>query len=568
MAVLGVALFMHARALTASSTFRLGAGALTFASGAAVVLVFILMRSMPHKRKLAAALAVSASSVVGALRWAYGTWAPDLAAIATSRAAVVYFLVTGLLGLGITYWLDDQENIKLNNTVSAVLHLSGLLLVYLGTTSEPASLALVAMLVASRVLAPLVARVPRGAAWLGSRLGAVAAAVAAALGAVSAAAAAHAKARATDAGPAPARTPTLSKARRRPAGRRIEGAGVLLSEDEAREAAQEDSRLRREEELRLLRAQELLAARAAGSGNANVGAGSATFSPWLNGGATQRQRQLEPPPPPPQQQQQQTVWRWPSSQEAEAKPAQRGAVDQQQQQQQQERKVQQAINFQQQQQPVTAAPASGGWFSRWSSGAPATTQAAPAAAARGGAATPLHLRTPPPDPLAAVQPAVQPASPARHGTRHLQQPKQPRQRPRKDDPGLSDDEGGPPARSPWSQERLVVDIRSPPSAHRATPASPPRTSGAAPARAQPASPRGGDVSPLVAAGKIFNAESSRVIQIGKGKYEELVGKGYTPDFKNGVLLPPDGGGARAGASGSGAGPRSTPPQRTARSRRG
>ncbi|GBF93748.1 hypothetical protein Rsub_06080 [Raphidocelis subcapitata] len=595
MAVLGVALFTHARALTASSTFRLGAGALTFASGAALVLVFILMRSMPHKRKLVAALAVSASSVVGAMRWAYGTWAPDLAAIATSRAAITYFLVTGLLGLGITYWLDDQENVKLNTTVSAVLHLSGLLLVYLGTTSEPASLALVALLVASRLLAPLTARVPRGAAWLGARLGAAATAAAAAAGALSAAAAARAKARATDAGPVSARAPTPSKPRRRPVGRRMEGAGMLLSEDEAREAAQEERRLRREEEARLLRAQQLLQARAGGSGDGGVdGTGSGVFVKWGVNGAVQLQQypfteeEEEEPPQQQQQQQQQNAWRWPSSQGAEAKPAQAQPLEQQQQQQQQQQQHQQHWKAQaavkQQQQPATVAPASGGWFSRWSNAAlapaaaPTAAASAPTAAASAPSAAPLHLRTPPPDPLAR-KPVVRPTSPPRGGARQLQQQQkqhqQQQQRPRKgpgpDTLGSSDDDGAPPARSPWSQERLVVDIRSPPSARRSTPASAARASGAAAARAQAApqatpSPGGGDVSPLVAAGKIFNAESSRVIQIGKGKYDELVSKGYTPDFKNGVLLPPEGGGG--GASGSGAGVQRTPPQRVARSRRG
>jgi len=39
-------------------------------------------------------------------------------------------------------------------------------------------------------------------------------------------------------------------------------------------------------------------------------------------------------------------------------------------------------------------------------------------------------------------------------------------------------------------------------------------------------------------GKIYSTETNRVIEIGKAKYNELVGRGYVPDLQNGVLLAP------------------------------
>jgi len=528
MTVLGVAIFTHAHTLTASPSFRLGAGALTFASGAVLVLVFILMRSVPHKRKIAAALAVSASSALGALRWAYGTWAPDLATVLTSRAAVVYFLVTGLLGLAVTYWLDDTANVKLNNTVRAVLHLSGLLLVFLGTTSEPASLALIALLVASRVLAPVARRVPGALRWLGQRLGVAVAALVAAVRRLAAAAAANAKARRAAVADYSAVQPSSPAAKaggvRRRAGRRQPGE-LLLSEDEEQEAAEEARRLRKEREAQLLRSQ-----------------GEGEGSRWLNGGSRGQGEQ---------QQQQQQGWRWPSdATEERPKPVQK---------QQPQRPVSPP--------PVAAAPAAGGgWFSRWSGG----SQPAPAPAP---APSPLHLRTPPPNPAAVQQAAAKQERATPTGRKQAAAA----------DESSGEDEG--PQRSPWSQERLVVDISSQ-GARRAAPSGGGRTAAAptSPAPARSGAARtptgaaaggsgraaggGGDVSPLVAMGKIFNAESSRVILIGKGKYEELVSRGYTPDFKNGVLLPPGG----SGGSGSGAAAADeaagTPKRAAARSRRG
>jgi hypothetical protein len=527
MSVLGVALFTHAQALTASATFRLGAGALTFASGAVLVLVFILMRSVPHKRKLLTAAAVSASSVAAAVRWAYGTWAPDLGAILTSRAALTYFLVTGLLGLAVTYWLDDTSNVKLNNTVSGVLHLSGLLLVFLGTTSEPASFCIIGLLLASRLLGPVARRVPLAARWAAARCGAACAAVAAAVRAVAAAAAANAKARRSAGADYPAAEPASPTAgvgaRRRPAARRRPQsmAGLLLSEDEAAEAAEEARRVRREQEALRLREEELVAPRRQGKAGGD--------GAWPGGGGRDQGDQPG-------------VWRWPGTEEA-AKPA---AKQQQQQQPLSPR------------QPAAAAPVpavqGGGWFTRWSNPA-----AEPAPAAPTQKPSLLHLHAPPPE-----SPAVRHASKQRPVSKS-QQLQQRKSAAVYEDSATDESDGGEDQeqqRSPWSQEKLVVDISRPAAARRpaaasgraATATPPTRGAGAAsrtPTTAAAGSGGAGEVSPLVAMGKIFNAESSRVIHIGKGKYQDLINQGYTADLKNGVLLPPGGGGG-GGGSGSGA----------------
>ncbi|KAI8477032.1 MAG: hypothetical protein J3K34DRAFT_455414 [Monoraphidium minutum] len=587
MAALGVALFMNARALTASPTFRLGAGTLTFMSGAALVVAFILMRSLPHKKKLAAAMAVSASSVVAAVRWAYGTWAPDAVALLTSRGALVYFLVTGLLGLAVTYWLDDATNIKLNNTVCAVLYLTGLLLVYLGTTSEEVALVLIGLLVASRVLAPVLRRLAAAARWLLGRLGAGAAAAAGkGRGAAARRGAAKAPAALEDAGGMRAAGGGSGGARPRSGGivKRGPARELLLSDDEERETAEEARRMRREAEARALREAELRRQRQRQreleerewerAARESVDDQAGSLNVWLGGGAGARGQQQQE-----QQQQAAAAWQWPSTR--------RGAQQQQPQQPAPPQPQRPAPPTFQPPAAPAAAPRSGGWFSRWSNtgGEDASVGGAPAgraAQAPPAVHSPLHLRASPPSPSS---PDERPA--ARQARPRQQQPAAaPAQQPQRkasllfEDESSSDDEagdrrtpaggggrggggGGGPQRSPWSQERLVVDLNRPPSGRRAAPAASPPARGGAPRAAAPrpsATPPaagggggrgGGDMSPLVAAGKIFNEESGRVIQIGKGKYEELVARGYTPDLQRGVLLLPAGGGGGAGGSGGG-----------------
>ncbi len=144
--------------------------------------------------------------------------------------------------------------------------------------------------------------------------------------------------------------------------------------------------------------------------------------------------------------------------------------------------------------------------------------------------TPFHLRTPPPNPWQEHEAA-----------QHLGHQAQPAAGHRVADESDEDEQNG---GTPWSVERVAVDITRPRHVQQQQQQQQQAQRAASPAESGGG---GGDVSPLVAAGKIFNMESNRVIMLNKPKYNELVGRGYTPDFKHGVLLPPQGA-ARAGAS--------------------
>lgn len=149
----GVLLFFNAPGLSMSPTFRLTSGSLAFMSGGLVVLSIILMRSMPYKRAVMGFFTVSSTTMLAAVRWLYGTWLPDMHSLLLSRPFLGYVIATGLLGLAVTYWMDDTSNVKLNNTIRWALRLMGLALVYLGVADEGVGLALMGLMFGSGVLA-------------------------------------------------------------------------------------------------------------------------------------------------------------------------------------------------------------------------------------------------------------------------------------------------------------------------------------------------------------------------------------------------------------------------------
>ena len=107
---------------------------------------------MPYKRSLGAFYILTGSPVAAAQRWLYGTWRPSLGVLLQSTPFLVYLAVTWLLGLAITYWLDDINNIKLNTTIRVTLQLAGLTMLYFGIADGRVSVCVVVALVGGRWL--------------------------------------------------------------------------------------------------------------------------------------------------------------------------------------------------------------------------------------------------------------------------------------------------------------------------------------------------------------------------------------------------------------------------------
>lgn len=64
---------------------------------------------MPHKGKLLAGTALFGSSFVAGVRWLFGAWVPSLHQVLLHPAAQAYLAASGLAGLALTYYYNDDQ---------------------------------------------------------------------------------------------------------------------------------------------------------------------------------------------------------------------------------------------------------------------------------------------------------------------------------------------------------------------------------------------------------------------------------------------------------------------------
>ncbi|KAL4856891.1 Nuclear envelope integral membrane protein 1 [Chlorella vulgaris] len=133
-AVLGGFLFWNAGVLSESTPFRLTGGTVGFMALSSVILLFVLYRKVPHKGKLLAGSAVFGSTFLAAMRWLFG--------VLRHPATLGYLGLSGLAGMGLTYYYNNSENRKVNNMLRVALQLTGLAAVYFSASMSEASIAL------------------------------------------------------------------------------------------------------------------------------------------------------------------------------------------------------------------------------------------------------------------------------------------------------------------------------------------------------------------------------------------------------------------------------------------
>lgn len=108
--------------------------------------VRMLCRNAPLKRAIGAGFAISATGMLGLVRWAFGTWAPGFQQLMLSRVGVWYAIITGTAGVAITYWLDQPDNYKVNTSIRVALQILALGVVYGRIADERLALGAVAVL--------------------------------------------------------------------------------------------------------------------------------------------------------------------------------------------------------------------------------------------------------------------------------------------------------------------------------------------------------------------------------------------------------------------------------------
>lgn len=87
--------------------------------------------------------------MLAVVRWLFGTWAPGLHELVFSRFGAWYVLITGAAGVGLTYWLDDPNNYKINTSIRVALQGAALVVVYASISDEYCAIAAVVLLMTS-----------------------------------------------------------------------------------------------------------------------------------------------------------------------------------------------------------------------------------------------------------------------------------------------------------------------------------------------------------------------------------------------------------------------------------
>ncbi|KAK9818237.1 hypothetical protein WJX72_009239 [[Myrmecia] bisecta] len=151
----GVLLFLYAEPLSRSQPFRLSTGTLGFVLLASLILFFMLARNLPSKRSVAVAFAAFGSTFTGLIRYFFGRWIPSWTQLMYSPYMMVYFGISGLIGLAVTYYYDSEENVKLQNILKYGLKLLGLALVGLSSTMPEASAAFACLLIIAQLAGAL-----------------------------------------------------------------------------------------------------------------------------------------------------------------------------------------------------------------------------------------------------------------------------------------------------------------------------------------------------------------------------------------------------------------------------
>lgn len=163
--VLGTFLFLQADTLVNSIYFRLSTGTGGFVLLSFLILAFVIYRSVPNKKTMAASLALFGSTIMSAARYFVGSWFPSLEELMYNKWVGLYVVASALVGLAVTYYYDDPSNAKLNTILECGLQLGGLALVATSTSMPEASFTFAALLVVSRFYRHSLPRIP-GAAFV------------------------------------------------------------------------------------------------------------------------------------------------------------------------------------------------------------------------------------------------------------------------------------------------------------------------------------------------------------------------------------------------------------------
>lgn len=159
--LLGLFIFYAAPLLASSLFFRISCGSAIFTLGSLLILLFIIMRNIPHKGKAMAALGVMGSTGLAALRWFTGHWLPSWSQLSQNPVFQCYVAASLFIGAALSYWFDDSKSSKMNSLILVTLRVIGLILVYYGTWMMPVAFAGIAGILLTSLISPKVQETTR-----------------------------------------------------------------------------------------------------------------------------------------------------------------------------------------------------------------------------------------------------------------------------------------------------------------------------------------------------------------------------------------------------------------------
>ena len=128
---------------------------MTFAALSGVIVLFILFRNVPHHRSIILSTLALGSTAVAVIHYIFGTWLPSLEQLARNPLVIAITILSGLTGMGITYYYNDTTNMKINTMLRVALQLVGLALMGGSASTFESGALVVASVVIGRFL-PLI----------------------------------------------------------------------------------------------------------------------------------------------------------------------------------------------------------------------------------------------------------------------------------------------------------------------------------------------------------------------------------------------------------------------------
>ena len=133
--IVGVLMVLYAGRLSESTSFRLAGGSFTFVILSGILLLYIVWRHIPHKKSLFVSVMLFGGALAGFLRMVFIGPMEILQSMINSPILYVYMTGSALVGLAVTYYFNDETNVKLNTILRVGIRMLGGLIMFLAPVS-------------------------------------------------------------------------------------------------------------------------------------------------------------------------------------------------------------------------------------------------------------------------------------------------------------------------------------------------------------------------------------------------------------------------------------------------